>query len=581
MICKQARSWTPLLLLVLVFGIQIGGAVGSARAQDRTSRSKLSDHTAQTLFVRGLTQSYLEDYEEAISLFEEALKASPQQPAILSALAEAEAERGNLTSAIYYAREARTNAPTEPYYYLALADVLQEADRPEEATSVYRALLSRAPAHSEARLKLARLQAELNAPRKALRTYEALIDSTDRPQPQAYAEMLPLYQQVGDDDGLERTLRALIDLRNDTPRYRELLGQLYTKQDRYEEAIPLFETLVQEHPSNPRLLSRLKMLYTETGQPQKAETVGASASTNTAPSQLVARARSLYNQTSPSDTSATETAVRLLQQALDTAPKQVDALSLLGTIYFDQGDYAAAASLLQNAIDVNPRDPDRWWRAASAHLRADSARQAASLAEEGRLLFPGRYDLARVEGFARLRLGEFDAALTHFEAARTRMDTTAISASERASLHAGVGRAHHQLGNVEDAHAAYETALRLNPRAPMALREYAYSLAEQAMHLDRALALAQRAVDVAGRTPETLSTLGWVHFKRDNYAEATTAYENALSAGDASAQVYEHFGDLQRALGNESQAQAYWRKALDRDPDRASVKQKLNSGPQS
>jgi tetratricopeptide (TPR) repeat protein len=393
--------------------------------------------------------------------------------------------------------------------------------------------------------------------------------------------MLKLYRQVDDQDGLERTLKALIDLRRNRPQYRELLGQLYAEQARYEEAIPLFETLLQERPSDPRLLSRLKMLYTQTGQVKKAETVGAAASETAAPSQLVARARSLYERVPSADTASVRSATDLLHRALDTAPMQVEALDLLGTIYFDQGRYAAAAPLFQRAIDTNPRDPNRWRHAAAAHLRADSARQAAALAEEGRLLFPGRYDLTRVEAFARLRLGEHEVARARFQEALAWMDSTAVPASEHAELRAGLALAHQHLGHRQKAHAAYESALRTDPRSALALRHYAYSLAQQGDQLDRALTLAQRAVEVEGPTPEALDTLGWVYFKRENYAEAQAAFEEALSAGTVPARLYEHFGDVQSALGNESEARTYWQKALDRDPDRASVKQKLDSSPQS
>ena len=584
MISDQVRPWESLLSLCACFTVLLllGPLLSlPASAQEGPSRSAVSNRTAKALFVRGLTQSYLQDYEQAISLFEKALDASPRQSAILSALAEAEAGRDNRTSALYYARQAQEYAPEEPYYYHALADLLRDANRPAEAKETYRSLLSRFPNNQAARLSLARLQANTGAPRAALRTYEALVDSSASVQPQAYAEMLSLYQQVGDEDGLERTLKALVDLRHNTPRYREMLGQLYTKQDRYEEAIPLFETLLLKQPSNPRLLSRLKMLYTETGQPQKARTVGTVASETTAPSQLVARARSLYSQAQSSDSTVTQTAIELLQQALDTAPTQVDALDLLGTIYLDRGEYAAAAPLFQQAIDENPRDPTRWRHAATALLRADSARQAAALAEEGQLLFPGRYDLARVEAFARLRLGEYESARDRFREAQNRMDTTSVSAPERADLLAGLGLAQQRLGHIQNAHRTYDAALRVDANAPTALRNYAYSLAQQGTQLDRALALAQRALETAGPTADVLDTLGWVYFKRKNYTQAESTFERALSTGGTSARVYEHFGDVQRALGNESAARTYWQKALERAPDRKSVKRKLDSSPQS
>ncbi len=576
----------PLLLGLLLCSIlQPSGA--HAAQQPRTPSADISHLRAQKLFVRGMTQSYLEDYEEAVAYFEKALDLSPETPSILMALAETEAARENVTSALYYARQARDRAPDRPYYYRKLAELLQQADRPGEAEATYRTLLDSFPDNRPARLALARLQANRQDYEEALRTYETLVDSSKRPrQAQVYAEMLNLYRQVDDADGQERVLKILIDLRRDARRYRRLLGQLYIEQERYEEALPHFETLLRKTPTSPQLLSRLKMLYDRTGQSEKAETLWKRFEAKEAsPNQLVARARSLYNDARSSDpspdSSVTETAVQLLKQVLDQDSTHVNALSLLGTIYYDTGAYARAAAVLDRATDANPRAPDRWQKAASAHLKAGHPQRARRVAEEGLLLFPGRPALLRSLGTAHLQLGNNESALSRFQKALDNLDPSSKSAKTRAALHADLGLAHDRLGNPRQAETAYETALELNPQQPKALRHYARSLAQRKTQLDRALQLAQRAVENNPSNPKALATLAWVHFRRGAVSEARSTFSTALETGRAPAAVYEQFGDLHRSLGNDSLAQQYWKEAFNRAPERDSLQKKLQTLPES
>jgi tetratricopeptide (TPR) repeat protein len=544
--------------------------------------SDVSNPQARTLFIRGLTKSYLGEHDQAASLFEHALEIAPQEPALLSALAEAELHRDNQTSAIYYARQARDHAPDEPYYHLQVARSLRDADRTTEAISAYQELLSRFPEHEEGRLALAHLYQTQDRPQKALEQYEVLVDSAHHVSVEAYAEMLELYRTVDNPDGLERTLKRLIDLRRDAQVYRRLLGQLYAEQSRYEDAIPLFEALLEENPNDPRLLSQLKMLYVETDQSRKAERVGSNVQTeNDSPDQLVARARALFDAKGSSDSTAVEQSLALLHKALDRVPNHTRALDLLGSIQYEQGEYEAAAATLARALDEDPKDPVRWRNAASAHLKIDSLRRAAALAEEGLLLFPGRPDLAELEARARLRLGEYETARIRFQEVLSQPDTSSTSPDERASLHAGLGRAFYNLGREADADSSFHRALNFNAEHPEALIYFARSLARQERTLDRALQLAQRAVSVAPSRPGSHGALGSVHAVRGEYEEATAAFKSALDLGSAPAWVYERFGDFHQTRGNDALAQKYWQEALDRSPNRESLEQKLQTSPKS
>ncbi len=540
--------------LVAVFGPPPATAAPQSVPADTAD---LSDLRTRKLFVQGLTQSYLDDYDEAVALFEKALDRTPDEPAILSALSEAEAGRDNLTSAIYYARQARTHAPDTAYYHAELARLLEEAGRTEEAVSAYRTLVSRFPSHTDERLVLARLLKERGRKTEALRHYEALVEASDEVSSEVYHEMIDLYRATDNQEGLERTLQTLVDVRSDRPLYRHLLGQLYTQQDRYRKAISVFEPLLDETPNDPRLLSQLKMLYTETGQTEKAQTLGGRRDlTNPSPDQLAARARSMYERASSLTDSSDRAIRRLLQKALETSPEHTGALELLGNVHADQGRYAEAGQAFERALEADPRAPDRWRRAASAYLNADSLAKAAALAEEGALLFPGRSDLARIEAEAHLRLGAYDKARDRFETALSQLDTTMAAARIRAEIHVGLARTLDHLGRSEHANAAYEDALRLDAAHPPVLMHYARHLADRDTHLDRALELAQQAADRAP-SPAVLGTLGWVYAQRGATERAVSTFEQALDAGTPDAWVLERFGDLHRRLGNDALARRY------------------------
>jgi len=578
-------SGRMLVLAVGAMGVLLGMFANLGRAQQArwADTTNLDGRRAKALFVRGMTQSYLEDYTEAVAYFEKALEVAPGEPALLSALAEAEAARDNMTSGLYYARKARNQAPGHPHYHRALAHLLEAADRPREAMDTYRTLLARFPNQQDAYLPLARLLRDQQRPHAALRAYRSFIDATSRPPPRVYTEMLELYKQTGATDGLEQVLKRLIERQRDDQSYRRRLGRLYVDQERYAEAIPIYEALLRRHPDDPRLLSRLQRLYEKTGHAPPDNVERSTELDNASPARLQSRAHALYEKArqsdAPLDSAGVAPARRLLRQALDRDPAHVPSLALLGTLTLEMGAPAEAAALFQRAIDEDPRAPDRWGKLATAHRRAGHLQRAINAAEEGLLLFPGRPALLRSLALARLQRGEYNAALSRFQQALDKVDSTPQTNALRAALLAGRGRAYDRLSQTENAVADYENALRLDPEQLAALRHLAFHLVRSDPDNKRAHQLAQRAVDAFPTHPKALDTLGWIRFKQGDPAAARPHLENALDTGSTPTVVYDHFADVLRALGHEQRARKYRQKALERAPERDSIRQQRPSVP--
>lgn len=577
-----------------ILAIFLGGLIDEARAMPHSSHSaslalpaqalpSFSDTTvaqakARQLFVRGMTYAYLEEYDRAIRLYERALEHAPNEAAILSAMAEAQAVQDELNTAIFYAQQAQQAAPENAYYYRQLADLQEQAGNTSEAIQVYQQLVERFPDDVEARLKLARLLADTDQPRAALAVYEHL-EQQIRTSPRTRLEMLQLYRRLDDTDGIRRTLQSLVESRPDEPFFRNLLAEFYTQHGEGDKALALYRKALDANPNDVEAALKLANLYRQQGQEDKAEALldRALQSEGASAEQLVARAHPLYRRSSL-DSSAAQSATRLLRRALELDPKNEKALSMLGTLRYRTGDYTEAGELLVRSLNLNPRSPERWMRAAGAFLQADQPKRAVDVAEEGLILFPGQLPLVRVAAYGLMETNQNDRAIERFKEALSLLDdSSSADPNQRASLLSALGLLYNRQDNLDVSDRYYEQALKANPEHTLALNNYAYSLAERGTKLDRALTLARRAVELAPGNASYLDTLGWVYFQRENFEEAEKWIGKSIETGQASATVYEHYGDVHKALGHPDTARRYWEKALERAPDRDALRNKLDA----
>ena len=382
--------------------------------------SELSDSKeayARRQFIKGLTRAQIGDSASAIDHYEKALQAAPETPTLLSALAEVQATQNDLSTAIYHAQEARRLAPEEVHYHHQLARLYQRAGQVRRAIQTYQHLLERFPSAREARLSLARLYAEQGEARKALATYEVLAEPTS---PLLLEEMLSLYRTVDDPEGIEHTLKTLIQQAPEgNDEYRRTLAQFYQSRGRPQAAVPLLENLLEQNPDDAKAAALLANVYRATGRAEDAAALGnqSSASITATADQLVERARSHYRRAVKGAPDAEQTTVHLLEKALQKDSTHAEALALLGELRFETGAFPQAAELLKRALTQNPRAPERWARAAEAYLEAGQPERAAAVADEGLLLFPGQVPLLHARATALMRMGQDAAAVRHLEEA--------------------------------------------------------------------------------------------------------------------------------------------------------------------
>ena len=106
---------------------------------------------------------------------------------------------------------------------------------------------------------------------------------------------------------------------------------------------------------------------------------------------------------------------------------------------------------------------------------------------------------------------------------------------------------------------------------PMVLNNYAYFISESSRdprQLDRAFAMAARAVELDGNNATLLDTYAWVLFRLGRLQEARRTMQQAISFDRSeNPELYLHYGDILAALGEKFMAETYWRKALEKGYD--------------
>lgn len=74
-----------------------------------------------------------------------------------------------------------------------------------------------------------------------------------------------------------------------------------------------------------------------------------------------------------------------------------------------------------------------------------------------------------------------------------------------------------------------------------------------------------------------LDTYGWILFKKGDYENALEYTLKSIDKGAASAEVYEHLGNIYIKLDDAEKAKKAWQIALDKEPNRIYLKEKMKN----
>ncbi len=151
--------------------------------------------------------------------------------------------------------------------------------------------------------------------------------------------------------------------------------------------------------------------------------------------------------------------------------------------------------------------------------------------------------------------GQTKAAIAQYETALSLQPRSANLLSVIASLYDATG-------NLGAARKYYEQALAIDPSLAVPANNLAFLYVKQGGNLDMALDLAQRAKQLMPDLNPITDTLGWVLYKKGDYASALPLLEECVEKEPNSPGYRYHFGMVLSAVGQKEKAKDELESAL-------------------
>lgn len=500
--------------------------------------------------------------------------------------------------AIEQYREVYRLDPTDSESALWLARLYRLRNEHDKAEDVLRSLLKQDPENEAAVEQLTQLLLDEGKSADAVSLLEGITSRTPSP---ALLDLLgDAYTQTHELEKAEAAYRKAVELDPSELSHERGLGQTLLAEEKYSDALVVYQKLVDLMPDDSDVYLRLAQIYRELHQLDHAEENLLKAR-QYAPGSVEV----MYNEAMLYEAQGRyEDAIRVLSDAVSGLKSQSTVLpsrrrslailyQQLGQLYRDSQNFQAAVFTYDELGRLGEEEDRR-----SRMLIMDTYRAAKDLPKA---LQAGKEALAKYPSDPGLRTsnalllgenGQTDEAvkvlrsqLTKSEADREiylniaqvyergRRYKEAEEAARTAEAIPGQPRDNEMvwflLGAIYERQKFYDRAeeefkktLAVNPRNGPVLNYYGYMLGDLGIRLDEAEALVQRALKEEPNSGAYLDSLGWIYFRENKLAKAEATLRKAVARESHDATIRSHLGDVYAKSGRTDLAAIEWEKSL-------------------
>ncbi len=328
----------------------------------------------------------------------------------------------------------------------------------------------------------------------------------------------------------QEIFEQLVALDQTNPNYLQTLSDICIFNDRIELGIDYLQQLIALN-DDIELRLRLGQIYYENMQPQLALDV--------------------FNQ---------------LYSENERAPL---VLYFLATINAEEGDLDVGEKYAREAIADYPDEPRGYGNLALIELERKEVTAAVEVLNTALMAVPDNFTIFYLLGNSHQQLDEFETARDYLKKA---LQLSPESFHARQSL----ALIYDTLKDWVSSDSLYELLVKEYPEDWQTLNNYAYSLADRGVQLEKALEMSHKAIQSEPENSAYLDTYGWIFFKMGKYQKAQRYIRKSVDLDPGNMVVLEHLGDVLTRRNKLDEAQAVYRKALEIEPDNESLQAKIN-----
>lgn len=233
------------------------------------------------------------------------------------------------------------------------------------------------------------------------------------------------------------------------------------------------------------------------------------------------------------------------------------------------GNEAKSNELFNKALKVSDTIPDIYVSIGIYYLQSLKDSIALDYFSDGYSKFNDDYRFPFFLGIANQSLEEYNKSISFFRESLSMKEDFLENWIQ-------LGIVYDLVGKADSSDYYYNGALKLDSLNPLVNNNYAYSLSLRGKELNKAEEMSKIALSMVPNNAAYLDTYAWINYLIGKYDVALEYIEKAITVGNASAEVYEHYGDILVKLNNKSEAIKAYKKSLSLEPDRISAKERIN-----
>jgi tetratricopeptide (TPR) repeat protein len=300
-------------------------------------------HASEQALVRGLTHMRTADWDAAIAVFMEALRAMPEEPALLVAMSEAQQAAGDVESALFYSSAAARLAPDRPDVLHVHATALLSSGNFNDALRILERLVAEHPTDAQAATRLLSLYLQLDQVSDAV-AMDAPLASAFGAHPDLLSLRADALERAGEVTRLIAVLEELSEFRNVDLR----LAEAHALNNDLDSAARIWLDLLPDREARENLAA-VKDRIADPVLRSEIDAVG------------------MARGNTPSEDLAPDARVRAL---------------------LDAGRLEEAAVSIEQLVETDPRQLDLWVEGVKAFNTLSEWKRAAALGMDGLVLYP-------------------------------------------------------------------------------------------------------------------------------------------------------------------------------------------------
>ena len=567
------RSYIGLLIGLLILPLS-GQTRPKSPAPDSSATLK-----AREYFYHGVLAQSAARTMEAFDLLRHARALDPTDPTIAFVLGGSYAQQGKSERALPLLEEAYASDTTNMTFARTLSGAYIEAGRTQEALRINERLAAADPEDDDVRYRLIQLYARTGELKKGIELATQL-QKRFRPIPSAYGQLTRLKIQLlaltKDSVAVGREYHAWADLYPDD------------RRPYYDWILHLFETgKVQE--AERQITADLRRGRIASGDATalrvhkyiilKDYTSAEAELVRLTPDRKIGADEKLtlwLLLTKSSQGSEGYTAGKYTPHIADLLRAYPDDLQVLKTytqLLRYEERYREAYDLLAPKRHIYPNEEWLWSELLDAASGLSSDSLLVEVAKEAKKYVPTDWRNYIVLAGDAFQKDNHQRAIQLLEEGIAAIEPkTGEGAARLYGLLADLYAEHGGPSKASLTDSLYLRAIEANPKEVEVLNNYAYRLAKAGRNLEEAERYALQAVRLSPEAAHILDTYAYILLLRKNYTLAKLYQRKALSQSEPdkiSADMYDHMGDIYRALDDYDAALTAWQQALTALPEKA------------